>query len=97
MNWNIQPTKWDNPEYQALYGDDQTIVVTDKTGKEVCWIGVTEVIESCPPRFLFQHAIECVKQGVWKPDADGLRLGGEVACWAQLIQQKANSRRKARA
>ena len=96
-NWNIQQAKQDDPTMQALYGDDQTIVITDRNGKEICWIGVAEVIESCPPLFIIRHALECVKQGVWKPDADGIVLAGEIPCWAKSIAEQAARKRKVRA
>ena len=100
-NWCIKQSKWDEPEQQAVYGDDQTIVITDAAGKEVCWIAVTELIESLPPRFIFQHSIECVRQGAWKPDADGLGLAGEIPCWAQMMERREatqqSRKRKARA
>lgn len=87
-DWNIQQSKWDEPDQQAVYGDNQTIVITDAAGKEVCWIGAAEIIESLPPRFLFQHALECVRQGVWKLDADGISLAGEIPCWAKLLMDR---------
>ena len=100
-NWQIKQSKWDEAENQAAYGDDQTVVITAANGKEVCWIGATEIIESLPPRFIFQHALECLRQGVWKPDADGIELAGEVVCWAQLIAKREATQqartRKARA
>ena len=93
IEWEIKREPWAEPEWQEAYGDAATIEVTGGEGG----ISVAEVIDTVGLRFTIAHALECVKQGVWKPDADGIVLAGEIPCWAKSIAEQAARKRKVRA